>query len=152
MKNLNCNQIKIFINLEIIGEEKCRVTVFGPSSLQWICREWGQKLGCDETTACFGDERHIKSSGPIVLGRRDPSLEDRNAPTSSRSRMSLPLVSRPPFSFCLLSLGGLCCYLFLSSVYPPPTLVNHPCLSSSARPLSHSFWRSVGCCGPHRPV
>ena len=37
------------------------------------------------------------------------------------------------------SLGGLCCYLFISSVHPPPTLVSHPCLSSSAHPLSHSF-------------
>ena len=52
----------------------CRVTVFGPSPLQWICREWGQKLGCDETTACFGDERHTKSGGLIVPRRRDASF------------------------------------------------------------------------------
>ena len=65
----------------------------------------------------------------------------------SRSCRSLPLVSGPP-----ISLGGLCCYLFLSSVHPPPTLVSHPCLSLSAYPLSHSFWRSVSCCGPHRLV
>ena len=77
----------------------CRVTVFGPSPLQWICREWGQKLGCDETMACFGDERHIESNGPIVLGRRDPLLEDGNAPTPFRSRRSLPPVSGPPSSF-----------------------------------------------------
>ena len=138
--------IKLFSNIY------CRVMVFGLSPLQWICREWGQKLGYDETTACCGDKRHTESGGPIVPGRRDPSLEDRNAPTSSRSRMSLPLVSRPPFSFCLPTLGGLCCYLFLFSVHPPPTLVSHPCLSSSARPLSHSFWHSVSCCGPHCPV
>ena len=146
MKNLNCNQIKIFINLEIIGEEKCRVTVFGLSPLQWICREWGQKLGCDETTACFGDERHTESSGPIVPGRRDPSLEDGDAPTPSQSRRSLPpLFFTPLFKWSLL--------LFIpSSVHPPPTLVSHPCLSSSARLLSHSFWRSVSCCGPYRPV
>ena len=56
----------------------------------------------------------------------------------------------PPFR--APSLGGLCCYLFLSSVHPPPTLVSHPCLPSSARPLSHSFWRSVSCYGPHRLV
>ena len=31
----------------------CRVTIFGSSPLQWICREWGQKLGSDEmTTVC----------------------------------------------------------------------------------------------------
>ena len=131
----------------------CRVTVFGPSPLQWICREWGQKLGCDETIACFGDERHTESSSPIVPGRRDPSLEDGNAPTPSRSRRSLPPVFAPPSSFSHApSLGGLCCYLFISSIHPPPTLVSHPCLSSSARPLSHSFWHFVSCCGPHRPV
>ena len=77
----------------------CRVTVFGPSPLQWICREWGQKLGCDEATACFGNERHTESSGLIVPGRRDPSLEDGNAPTPSWSRRSLPPVSGPPSSF-----------------------------------------------------
>ena len=71
----------------------------------------------------------------------------------SRSRRSLLPVFRPPSSFFSRpSLGGLCCYLFLSSVHPPPTLVNHPCLSSSARPLSHSFQRSVSCCDPHCPV
>ena len=51
-------------------------------------------------TACFGDERHTKSSGPIVPGRRDPSFENGNAPTPSRSRRSLLLVSGPPSSFC----------------------------------------------------
>ena len=59
----------------------------------------------------------------------------------------LPLSAPPP-----PTLDGLYCYLFLSSVHPPPTLVSHPCLSSSARPLSHSFWCSVSWCGPHRPV
>ena len=93
MKNLNCNQIKIFINLEIIGEEKCRVTVFRPSPLQWICRECGQKLGCDEATACFGDERHTESSSPIVPGRRDSSLEDGDAPTP------LLITQEPPSCF-----------------------------------------------------
>ena len=129
-----------------LGDCICRVTVFEPSPLQWICREWGQKLGCDEMTACFGDKMHTESSGLIVPGRRDPSLEDKNALTPSRSRRSLPPLFRAP------SLGGLCCYLFLSSVHPPPTLVSHSCLSSSARPLSHSFWRFVSYCGPHRPV
>ena len=57
-----------------------------------------------------------------------------------------PVFGPPP------PLGGLCCYLFPPFVHPPPTLVSHPCLSSCARLLSHSFWRSVNCCGPHRPV
>ena len=57
-------------------------------------------MGCDETTACFGDERHTESGGPIIPGRRDPSLKDGNAPTPSRSHRSLPPVSGPPFSFC----------------------------------------------------
>ena len=89
---------------------------------------------------------------PNVPGRRDPLLEDGNTPIpldhagASFLFLGLPLPFRTP------SLGGLCCYLFLSSVHPPPILINHPCLSSSARPLSHSFWRFVSCCGPHRPV
>ena len=57
-------------------------------------------------------------------GMRQPPLDHAGA--------SL-LFLRPPI------LGGLYCYLFLSSVHPPLTLVSHPCLSSSARPLSQSF-------------
>ena len=86
------------------------------------------------------------------LGEGTPHSLDENAPTPSRSRRSLPPISGPPFSFFAPSLGGLCCYLFISSVHPPPTLVSHPCLSSSARPLNHSFWRFVSCCDPHHPV
>ena len=39
-----------------------------------------------------------------------------------------------------------------SSVHPPPTLVSHPCPYSSARPIGHSFWRFVSCCGLYRTV
>ena len=71
---------------------------------------------------------------------KDPSLEDENAPTPLDHARASPLFL------------GLCCYLSLSYVHPPPTLVSYPCLSSSARPLSHSFWCSMSCCGPHRLV
>ena len=81
-----------------------------------------------------------REKGPLARGRE--------CANPSQSRRSLLPVSGPPSP----SLGGLCCYLFLSSVHPPPTLVSHPYLSSSARPLSHSFRRSVSCCSPHRPV
>ena len=63
-------------------------------------------------------------------GMRQPPLDHAGA--------SLLFLGLSPF-FAPPSLDGLCCYLFLSSVHPPPTLVSHPCLSSSARPLSHSF-------------
>ena len=62
-------------------------------------------------------------------------------------RQSLSITQEPPS--CVL---GLCCYLSISSVHPPPTLFSHPCLSSSARPLSHSFQLSMSYCGSHRPV
>ena len=97
----------------------CRVTVFGPSPSQCICREWGQKLGCDETTACFGDGRHTKSSGPIVPGRGDPLLEDGNASTPSRSCRSLPSVSGPPSSFLrpLFLVASVVIYSSLSFIF-----------------------------------
>ena len=82
--------------------------------------------------------QHPREKGPLACGREYAN--------PSRSRKSLHPVSGPP------SLGSLSCYLFLSSVHPPPTLVNHPYLSSSARPISHSFWHSMSCCSPHRPV
>ena len=80
-----------------------------------------------------------REKGPLARGRE--------CANPSRSRRSLSPVSGPP-----PPLGGLCCYLFLSSVHPHLTLVSHPCLSSSAYPINHSFWRSVSCCGPHRPI
>ena len=76
-------------------------------------------------------------------------------PNSSRSnRILLPFSGPPSSSWPSLppSLGDLCCYIFLSSVHLPPTLVSHPCLSSSARPIGHSFWRFVSCCSPHCSV
>ena len=76
-------------------------------------------------------------------GMRQPPLDHAGA---SFLFLGLPPPFRAP------SLGGLCCYLFLSSVHPPPTLVSYPCLSSSARPLNHSFWRSMSCCGSYRLV
>ena len=65
-------------------------------------------------------------------------------PSSSRlSEAFFP----PPFPGRSLML-----YIFLSLVHPPPTLVSHPCPYLSARPIGHSFWRSVSCCGPNRTV
>ena len=133
----------------------CRVTIFRPSPLQWICKEWVQKLGSDKAMACFGGEKHTESGGPTSHGEGTPRSRT-GIPNPSQSHRSLlsfsgPFPSSwpppPPFS-----LGDLCCYIFLSSVHPPPTLVNYPCLSSSARPIDHSFWHSVNCCGPHRRV
>ena len=118
---------------------------FRPNIIK-LCREWGQKLGSDETTACFRDERHTESGGPTSQGEGTPR-------SRTGIRQSLSITQEPPS--CLWaspSLCGLSCYLFLSSIHPIPTLVSHPCLSSSARPLSHSFWRYVSCCGPHRPI
>ena len=132
----------------------CRVAVFGPGPLQWICREWVQKLGSDEVTTCFGGEKHTESGGTTSQGEGTPRSRT-GIPNSSRTprasflSLGLPLLlGRPP----PLALGDLCCYIFLSFIHSPPTLVSHPCLSSSARPIGHSFWRSVGCCGPHCPV
>ena len=75
-------------------------------------------------------------------------------------RWELPtlLASQEPLSFLWAfwpppyALDDLCCYIPLSSVHPPPTLVSHPCPYSSARPIGHSFWRSVSYCGPHHTV
>ena len=131
----------------------CRVTVFGPSPLQWICGEWIQKLGFDKATACFGGKEHTESDGPASQGEGTPRSR-MGIPNRSRSHVSLLPFSGPPSSSWSspLSLGDLCCYIFLFSVHLPPTLVNHPCLSSSAHPIGHSFWRSVSCCGPHYSV
>ena len=68
----------------------CRVAVFRPGLLQWICREWVQKLGFDEATTCFGDGKHIESTAQHP--REEGSLtQGRESPT--------PLASQKPLSF-----------------------------------------------------
>ena len=73
-------------------KRNCRVTVFGSSPLQWICREWGQKLGSDKATVCFGDERHTESGGPTSQGEGTPRLR-------TRMRQPLSITQEPPPCF-----------------------------------------------------
>ena len=86
-------------------EDRCKVSVFGPGPLQWICREWVQKLGSDEATACFGSEKYTKSDGPMSQGERTPRLR-MGTPNSSRipgaSLLSLGLLPPPCFVWSLL--------------------------------------------------
>ena len=107
-------------------------------------------MGSDEATACFGGEKYTESDGPTSQRERTPRPRT-GTPNFSRipgaSLLSLGLL--PPFFF---SLGDLCCYISLSSIHHPPTLVSHPCPYSSARTIGHSFWCSVSCCGPYRTV
>ena len=88
-----------------------------------------------------------REKGPLARGRESPTPLAPQEPLSFLWA-SLFFLAAPP----TLALGDLCCYIFLSFIHSPPTLVSHPCLSSSARPIGHSFWRSVGCCGLHCPV
>ena len=86
-----------------------------------------------------------REKGPLARGWESPTPLGHTG--ASFLSPGLPfLLRRPP------DRGDLCCYIFLSFVHPPPALVSHPCLSSSTRPISHSLWCSVSCCGPHRPV
>ena len=73
-----------------------------------------------------------REKGPLARGREFPTPLGHTG--ASFLSLGLPLLlGRPP------DRGDLCCYIFLSSVHPPPTLVSHPCLSSSAHPIGHSF-------------
>ena len=114
-------------------------------------REWVQKLGSDEATACFGSEKYTEPDDPTSQGERVPHPRTGTL-NSSRIQELLSFLWAfwpPPLPYAL---GDLCCYIPLSSVHPPPTLVSHPCLYSSVCPIGHSFWRSVSCCGPHHTV
>ena len=72
----------------------CRVSVFKPGPLQWICRELVQKLGSDEATACFGGWKILRTEQPNVPRRKDTSPEDGNSQLLSHPR-SLPHFSGP---------------------------------------------------------
>ena len=76
----------------------CRVSVFRPGPLQWICREWVQKLGSDEATASFGGEKYTEPNGPTSQGERAPRPKT-GTPNSSRipraSLLSMGLLASP---------------------------------------------------------
>ena len=105
-------------------------------------------LGSNGTTACLGmgdDQIGAKNAesntalrprgkGLLVRGCEFPT------PLASQELSPLPL------------LGDLWCYISFSSVHPSPILVSHPCSYLSARPIGHSFWHPVSCCGPNRTV
>ena len=71
---------------------------------------------------------------------------------SSSEDMNSHLVSLPRSTLQRPLVGDLRCYISLLLVHPLPTLVSHPCPYLSARPIGHSFWRSVSCCGPDSTV
>ena len=83
---------------------------------------------------------------PKILWPYVPREED--SPSEDVNHQLLSLTKRPP-SLCL---GDLPCYISFPLVHPPPTLVSHPCPYLSARPIDHSFWRSVSGCGPECTV
>ena len=86
-----------------------------------------------------------REKGPLARGWESPTPLGHTG--ASFLSLGLPLLlGSPP------DRGDLCCYIFLSSVHPPPTLVSHPCLSSSAHPIGHFSWCFMSCCGPHCPV
>ena len=121
--------------------------VFGPNLLQWICREWVQKLGSDEATACFGDEKHTESGGPTSQGEgtpcsrtgmRQPLLVTQEPPScfwASLSFLVVPLLSEisvviyPPLLFILL--------LHLSVIHA------HPQVHVPSAILSGASWAAM---------
>ena len=82
----------------------------------------------------IGRPKGSMEKGPSRPRTRIPNSS--RVPRASPPFLSLPLPPSRPF---LPFLGDLSCYILLSSVHPPLTLVNHPCLSSSARPIGHSL-------------
>ena len=110
----------------------------------------GAKVGLWWSGDLFCGWKIHKTRQSNVLRRKWRLARGRELPT--------PLASQEPLSFfwaflsLLPALGDLCCYITLSSVHHPPTLVSHPCPYSSVRPIGHSFWCSVSCCDPHCTV
>ena len=90
-----------------------------------------------------------RPKGPREKGTLARGLESL-IPLASRGPLSF---SWGPFSFLRpFSLWDLPCHISFSSIHLLPTLVGHPCLYLSARPIGHFFWGSMSCCSPHRAV
>ena len=121
--------------------------VFGPNLLQWICREWVQKLGSDEATACFGDEKHTESGGPTSqgegtpcsrIGMRQPLLVTQEPPScfwTSLSFLAVPLLCEISIVIYPLLLFILLLHL---SVIHAHSLVHVP-----SAILSGALWAAV---------
>ena len=123
--------------------------------LQWICREWVQGLGFVETTvnADVGDDQvgakntevdelMIRGNELLIWGYESPSgliLQERDGGIYAPSLPGSKNSPSPP-------IGEISYLIYFPSVHPSPTLVSHPCPHLSARPINHSFWRSVSCC------
>ena len=105
---------------------------------------WGDGLFGSRRDDQIG-AKNTESDGLLSQGDRTPHPR-MNVPSSSRfPRASLLLFLFPPLPFG----RSLLVYISFSFVHPPPTLVSHPCLYLSARPIGHSFWHSVSCCGSY---
>ena len=123
----------------------------GPADpLQWICREWIQELGFDGATvnAEVRDDRvgtkntkldslTIRGKELLVRGYEFPSGLTHQEHDGG---ICAPL---PPGTPLMWKISYII-YFFL--VHPSPTLVSYPCPYLIARPISHSFWRSVSYC------
>ena len=112
----------------------------------------GPKVGYWWGDGLFWGWKIHKIGRPNALGRKAPSPKDGNFQLLSHPKSLFPFSGPSSSSPSPLDRGDLCCYISLSSVHPPPTLVSHPCPYSSARPICHSFWHSMSCCGLHRTV
>ena len=114
----------------------------------------GPKVGLWSGDGLFWWWKMHWTKRPYVLGRRDPSPEDVNSQLLSHPKSLSPLSLG--FSFSSSPLFGrsllLYIYIYISFVYPHPTLVSHPCLYLSACPIGNFFWHSVSCCGPYHTV
>ena len=125
----------------------CRVTVFGPSPLQWICREWVQKLGSNKATDCFGDEKHTDSSGPTSQGEGTPHSRT-GIPNPFWSNKSLLPLSRPPSSswssplFCVISVIMYSSPLFIFLLHLS-VIHAYPQVHVSSAILSGALWAAV---------
>ena len=101
-------------------------------SKSWVLMRRRLVLGVKNTQNRMA--QHSKKKGPLARGRELPTPLASQEPLSFLWAFFLFFLPPPPFS-----LGDLCCYISLSSVHPPPTIVCHPCPYSSARLIDHSF-------------
>ena len=104
-------------------------------SKSWALVRWRLVLGVKNTQNRAA--QHPREKRPLARGRK--------CVNPSRSHRGLLPFSGPPcfwaslFFLSASFLWVVSIVIFLSFVHPHPTLVSHPCLSSSARLISHSF-------------
>ena len=115
-----------------IDDANCRVAVFKPGPLQWICKEWVRKLGSNKATARFEGGKAYRIGRLKGPREKEPLARGLESPT--------PLASLEPFPLCW------------APSFPVRSLLIYILLLHSSSSYTCRSSTSIFECTSHRPL